>query len=240
MNKSRFAILSEDLNKQETNFKKNNEIKEQPKILNKNIINNNIININNTFKRSYNEKRLSNSEYIRVKDNESKIKKEEEKKKLEDDKKQSLSKENFPELSKLVVKHKEPSAINFVHKLNQTVKTELVENKTENGWITIRYDKSTSQIVMIFDETDEDSIIEPLSESEDVLTIHNTMVALAELHKRRTEEYIELWGKEDWEKSFLFANDEYNYLDEKEYEDDLIDSPELYFENDYLMDDIEY
>jgi hypothetical protein len=241
MNKSRFAILAEEFNQPESNknnLQKSNRIKEENIILNK-IAD---VNTTNTFKQNYNERRLSNSEYIRVKDNESKIKKEQEKKKWEEDKKQSLSKENFPELSNtLIVKHKDQGSTSFIHKLNEKVKSELVENEseTESGWVKIRYDTNMSKIVMIFDENDKDIIHEQSPNTEDTLCNHNTMMALADLHKRRTEEYIELWGKEDWEKYFLFANDEYNYLEEEEYEDDLIDSPDFYFDNDSFIDDLD-
>lgn len=226
MNQSRFAILSEEFNQQEIK-QKSNKPKEEKIILNK----------NNTFKHNYNERRLSNNEYIRVKDNECKIKKEQERKKMEEDKKQSLSKENFPELSnKQLVKYTVPSATSFIHKLNEMVQTELVENEPEKGWVTIKYDETMCKIVMIFDEVNKD-ISEPSSDTEDILCNHNTMIALADLHKRRTEEYIELWGKEDWEKYFLFSNDEYNYLDEDE-DEEFTDS-DLYFENDYFIDDLE-
>jgi hypothetical protein len=240
MNQSRFAILSEEFNQHESNknnLQKSNKPKEEKIILNKI---GDVSNKNNTFKQNYNERRLSNNEYIRVKDNESKMKKEQERKKMEEDKKQSLSKENFPELSnEPVVKYKytEPSASSFIHKLNEIVQTELVENETENDWVTIKYDETMCKIVIIFDEVNKD-VSEKSSDTEDILCNHNTMISLADLHKRRTEEYIELWGKEDWEKYFLFSNDEYNYLDEDEEEYEFNDS-DLYFENDYFIDDLE-
>jgi hypothetical protein len=231
MNQSRFAILSEEFNQPESN--KNNKPKEEKIILNK----------NNTFKQNYNERRLSNNEYIRVKDNESKMKKEQERKKIEEDKKQSLSKENFPELSNApVVKYtnKNTSVTSFIHKLNEIVEPELVENETKNDWLTIRYDENMCKIVMISQDFLNKDISEQTDDTEDILCNHNTMIALADLHKRRTEEYIELWGKEEWERYFLFSNDEYNYLveDEEEYEYECNDS-DLYFEDDYFGHDLE-
>jgi len=31
---------------------------------------------------------------------------------------------------------------------------------------------------------------------------------LLNVHKRRTQEYIELWGKEEWSKNFLFKEED--------------------------------
>lgn len=37
--------------------------------------------------------------------------------------------------------------------------------------------------------------------------------ALSFLHEQRTEEYIELWGEEEWERMFIFPNHDYEYFD---------------------------
>jgi hypothetical protein len=37
--------------------------------------------------------------------------------------------------------------------------------------------------------------------------------ALSFLHEKRTEEYIELWGEEEWERMFIFPNYDYEYFD---------------------------
>ena len=37
--------------------------------------------------------------------------------------------------------------------------------------------------------------------------------ALSFLHEKRTEEYIELWGEEEWERMFIFPNHDYEYFD---------------------------
>lgn len=231
MNKSRFAILAEEFTQSEPNktkLHKSNELQQEKIFLHSN---------NNIFKHCYNEKRLSNSEYIRVKENESKMKKEQDRKKRDEEKIKSLSKENFPELgntSENNIQNKKKSPSSFIHKLNIPVKTEKIQTETDSGWVKIMYDTNKCNIVMIFEEENKDTI-EKSSLNEDVT--HNTMLSLAELHKRRTEEYIELWGKEDWEKHFLFANNEYNYLDEDE--DELIDTDCYLDNNEYLSDDLE-
>jgi hypothetical protein len=46
---------------------------------------------------------------------------------------------------------------------------------------------------------------------------------LAKLHEKRSNEYIELWGYDEWEKMFRFSNYDYEYfnkLDEK-YEQEI-------------------
>jgi len=37
--------------------------------------------------------------------------------------------------------------------------------------------------------------------------------ALSFLHEKRTEEYIKLWGEEEWERMFIFPNYDYEYFD---------------------------
>jgi hypothetical protein len=37
--------------------------------------------------------------------------------------------------------------------------------------------------------------------------------ALSFLHEKRTEEYIKLWGEEEWERMFIFPNHDYEYFD---------------------------
>ena len=36
---------------------------------------------------------------------------------------------------------------------------------------------------------------------------------LVDLHKERTEAFIELWGYNEWEKTYLFPNYDYEYFD---------------------------
>ena len=41
----------------------------------------------------------------------------------------------------------------------------------------------------------------------------NDAIELADLYYKRTNEYIELWGYDEWEKMFISPNYDYNYFD---------------------------
>jgi len=47
----------------------------------------------------------------------------------------------------------------------------------------------------------------------DVNEAEEIIEALSLLHEKRTEEYIELWGEEEWERMFIFPNHDYEYFD---------------------------
>ena len=53
----------------------------------------------------------------------------------------------------------------------------------------------------------ENQINKNVNEAEEIIE------ALSFLHEKRTEEYIKLWGEEEWERMFIFPNHDYEYFD---------------------------
>ena len=57
---------------------------------------------------------------------------------------------------------------------------------------------------------------------------------LSLLYEKRTNEYKELWGEDEWERMFIFPNYDYEYFDKLDevYEDEQSKLNEQYY-NDY-------
>jgi hypothetical protein len=67
---------------------------------------------------------------------------------------------------------------------------------------------------------------------------------LTYLHKKRTQEYINAWGYDEWERMFRFPNYDYDYFDklDEKYERELQKQEETndtYYDM-YYEDDVEY
>ncbi len=128
--------------------------------------------------------------------------KELEKQKEEKRKQESLKIENFPEL---VLNKKED---NFIESQNYLEKLKIINTYTDKdkdegsdyskpGWILIKKDKLTGKIIKKGEPT-----IMKESETSDEDKLMKIIDSLCDLHKRRTEEYIELNGYDNWEKMF--------------------------------------
>jgi hypothetical protein len=56
--------------------------------------------------------------------------------------------------------------------------------------------------------------------------------ALVNLHNKRTQEYIDMWGYETWEKLYRYQNYDYDYFDrlDEEYEEyeEQLEEDEMY------------
>ena len=140
-----------------------------------------------------------------------------------------LSIENFPDLNsqKENISSSKKSVISFLDKVKaKVVKEETNSEKDldiENlkpGWILIKKDKETGKIITkskeIYNQNDYDS----MSERDIGINIINSLV---NLHNKRTEEYIKLWGYDEWEKMFRFPNYDYEYFEklDEQYEEEM-------------------
>jgi len=70
--------------------------------------------------------------------------------------------------------------------------------------------KPTSKLTpthIISKKEKEKEINKNVNEAEEIIE------ALSFLHEKRTEEYIKLWGEEEWERMFIFPNHDYEYFD---------------------------
>jgi hypothetical protein len=170
----------------------------------------------------YNSERSNTS----FKDNRNKIE--------EDSLKKALSIENFPEL---VSKPVNIIPINYTS-FSEKLKSEVIDNNSEKaldldyknlmpGWALIKRNITTNKII-----TKKKDPLEVLriDNSEKV----NILDDLVELHEKRNNEYIDMWGYEEWKHMFRFPNYDYNYFEKLD---------ELYYQeidNEESEDDEEY
>jgi len=116
-------------------------------------------------------------------------------------KKEFVIKENeFPELSNT--------------NTNTNISKQMIEIKETNdiscNWSSYKFEDAKLKI-------NESSTIVPktisyenrvkLNEAEEIIE------ALSDLHEKRSKEYIDSWGEEEWERMFIFPNYDYEYFD---------------------------
>jgi hypothetical protein len=213
---NRFAVLNENFSENTAKNKKRNEI-ENSKYDNNNNNNNNKNNYNN------NNNNNNKNNYNNIKNNKNELK---EKSKII--KEPIFSIESFPMLppkenileSKIL-----NNSMNYLEKMKTSVDEEknelMVDMEYENlepGCLLIKRDPLTNKIIHKYKKgnyTDEKYLEKDLSEelSNDLINNNRIINTLVELYDKRTEEYIELWGHDDWEKMFRFPNHDYEYFD---------------------------
>jgi hypothetical protein len=244
---SRFAALVEDNptpkkdNKKEQ--KKNSEVK-----IENNEERNNTFKENefNSFKnidretrfRPYDEKERQN---LREK-KEAEEKKRKEKEKFEKVKfeKESLKIENFPTLGLEKSQKEDKPKLVYVEKIKlvklannnnnkNNIDPDLVDLKP--GWVLLKRDPQTGRTI-IKSHPEKQVIEKPVTEQE---IGRDILKSLVDLHEKRTQEYINTYGYDTWEKMFKTPNwreeAELYESDEEEYEED--DDDNDYEENEY-------
>jgi len=218
---SRFSALVDDIPQQKNDTKKDKEQKRKPDI--------NVENKEerfNSFKtdsfkperpirtesnfRGFNDK--GRERYRLEREEEMKIIKELEERERERIKQESLKIENFPELvdiqKKEITENNVETKISYVEKLK---KDDIVENYSdpdlENlkpGWVLLKRDPITRQT--IFKSHPKTLIEEKEIEKTDQEIMMDILKALSELHEKRTQEYIENYGYDEWERMFKFPD----------------------------------
>ena len=234
---SRFAALADEIKE----IKKNNEKQKNTSGKQKNKTENtNITTEGNIFKTNYYDKipkrnyesRSINQQNDRKLSEERLEKKRE--KELEDKRKQLLSSESFPELITNKSENKLLSTMNYLNKLKTEGNESIKSNKNEldleyenlkPGWAVAKKDLVTGKIITKYKPSLNQAPREK-TQQEIGLDIIN---ALVELHEKRKEEYINMWGYDTWEKMYRFPNYDYDYfnkLDElyEEMEDEESDN----------------
>lgn len=101
----------------------------------------------------------------------------------------------------------------------------LEEKPLEPGWVEIKRDPNTGRIIT---NTSNNTI-----EKNSHFAVLDYLVSL---HQKRTQEYIENWGEDEYENMFLFPNYEYGYfdrIDEEEYEKEQKEYEKYCQENNY-------
>ncbi len=75
------------------------------------------------------------------------------------------------------------------------------------GWTEIRRDPLTNETIITSNSIEKS----PTIYEQDL--VYEVFEGLANLHEKRTAEYIENWGQDEWDRMFLFQNYDYYYFD---------------------------
>lgn len=157
------------------------------------------------YRRPYGRER--DKEFLEMLQKQDQLREAAEEKKREEEKKIALSIESFPELVK-VTANKSVSTNNFLEKLKTNVKVEVqVKDELKPGWTQIRRHPLTKETIMTTNSIEKPT---PISEQD---LVYEVFEGLANLHEKRTAEYIENWGEDEWDRMFLFQNYDYYYFD---------------------------
>ena len=232
---SRFSALVDDIPEQKNNSKKD---KEQKKELENKAENFNSFKSERPLRREtgfrYFDER-QRDHYRLEREAEIKLEKELQEKAKQD----SLKIENFPDLIMSAPKNEstEISKITYIKKLKkQDIVKKDIDTDLENlkpGWVLFKSDPLTRRtIVKSHPET---NIIEKNKEKNKNELGMDIINALVKLHEKRTEEYIENYGYEEWESFFKFPDwrereayleEMENQTDESEYENEEYENEE--------------
>lgn len=100
---------------------------------------------------------------------------------------------------------------------NLVKKTSIIEQQLiTSGWVSYKMDQTQFKLNETFTSTTKAKTNHIISKNETKAIVNEAeeiIKALSNLHEKRTEEYIELWGEEEWERMFIFPNHDYEYFD---------------------------
>lgn len=190
---------------------------------------------NNIFKNErgnemrYNRYQSSREKYYE----EQKVIKEFEKEQEERRKQESLKIENFPELVTIKKETKNTDDLNYIEKLKvfdeKIIEAKISDPDLDNlkpGWVVFKTDNLTKKTITKYYSN---GLEKSLSDNIDI----NSLNQLVLLNEKRTQDYIELYGYDTWEKMFKCSNwrewelefednsdDEEDYEEENEEEED--------------------
>ena len=177
--------------------------------------------------------------YREQREAEEKTRREFEEKEKERLKQESLKIENFPDLVIHSKKELQKPSMNFIEMIkkedidsNLTDKDNDLENLKE-GWILFKRDPITRKTITKRHPND---ILREIQEKQNSVKSEQEIInenmneiikALAELHERRTNEFIEMYGYDTWEKMFKFPG----WREWEEEFEDMDDSEDDYYED---------
>lgn len=159
--------------------------------------------------------------------------------------KQFITIEDFPELKSDIKKESKQPNLDFKSKLKQVDVEEkhdvedplLIDLKP--GWTLFKRDPVSRKTIIrenvdnniVYNEDNTEGSNNATTEQE---LFYSIVDSLSELHKKRTEEYIELNGYYTWHDMYKFPDYNYNYFDALDEEDDEDDEEDQeYDEDDY-------
>jgi hypothetical protein len=215
--KSRFAVLTEERN---INEKQNNQYNEKQ--------NNNNIKKQNTEQPKFNNFKEDRPKYEGANIFSNKTLEKEENKNL---KNLSLSTENFPELVSVGKKVNTIESTSFLEKAKKEEKREekevinIIKDEIPYGCALIKRCKSTNRMILKYDPEYEKVVNYEKKIKEENESIYEDQIinSLVNLHVKRKQEYIDNWGYDDYETTFLFPYYDYEYFDKLDaiYEEEM-------------------
>jgi hypothetical protein len=214
--------INEDRFKIEENKSEGNSFKSESNSFKKSFDDRPQMNYNNGYQRNSLTNRES-KESIERRALEEKLRKEENDKIEAERLVKALSIDNFPTLGKKEnINTKEPTNDSFLAKLKNSIENNKkqaeikeAEIKRQNmlkpkpGWVVISRDPLTGRSKIEYGE----STLPKKPEKTENEMAYDVLCALCDLHERRTQEYIELYGYDTWEKTFKSPN----WIEEEEY-----------------------
>ena len=196
---SRFSVLSEDINTSTNNNDRDNRSINNRSINNRSTNNRDNNDRNNNFKDKKRENYFNN-------------KKEHKDKNIQSTININLTEENFPRLSNIsgTTENNEKTYINIL-KTTKIIKKEEKTDIIKPGWVKIKLQPKTRQIITISLPS---QFVNEINEYDEIQEQgYSVLDALVNLHEKRTNNYINNWGYDEWEKMFTFPNYDYNYFD---------------------------
>lgn len=92
----------------------------------------------------------------------------------------------------------------------------IVQPLISHGWVSFKLNETFTSTSKSTTTTTTNPIISKNKKEEEEVEVNEAeeiIEALSFLHEKRTEEYIKLWGEEEWERMFIFPNHDYEYFD---------------------------
>ena len=187
----------------------------------------------NFFKNDYSSRRGNNrydtKESKEKREQFEKMRKEKEEKAKEEQNQKKLSADNFPTLHGSNVKITETigKKESYVEKINKiSIKEPSDVEHIKPGWVEVKRDpENPRKLIYTYGlelELETDNYSHSKESSKKKLE-PQVLDALVELHNKRTQEYIDMWGYDTWEKLYRFPNYDYHYFDklDEKYEEEL-------------------
>jgi hypothetical protein len=215
--KSRFAVLSEDKSTNKNERSRNEKQIDRPKYDDRPKYNSNMF-----------SKKISDKALERERENEREAK--------EIIIAKALDIENFPELVSVEKKVTPVQSYNFLEKTKPKQILVIKNTKEETipyGWVKLNRDLTTNKIVFNYNANYEaaekikknkkDEEEEIYEENKEKFYSYKVINALNDLHLKRTQEYIDNWGYNEYEKVFLDTNYDSEYFDklDAKYEEEI-------------------
>jgi hypothetical protein len=160
--------------------------------------------------------------------------KEAEKLKKQKEEEESLKESNFPELHNVSTLKKEKvyelevktPVVSFIDKLKkdnlkEEKSKEEEEEPVEPGWVCITISPTNRRnLIYKYGKSLHEQEQEKEQEQSNPIDVLNALVAL---HEKRKNEYIQLWGEEEYERMFRMPNYDYEYFDrlDEKYEEEM-------------------